>query len=176
MRMATNMLSREYGSAPEMLNEPLPVVMRTDLENRQRLLEYWLAPPSKPDLARMASSILGLLGAFPAASSGAPETAATKYVQILDDLPLWAVESACNAIGDGTVDGVSLDFRPAAPRVRQVAVAQMQPWKEELFNLRRVLTAKAMEPQDEAMRERLKTLTAEFADNFRMGKFRKESP
>jgi hypothetical protein len=82
------------------------------------------------------------------------------------------VQAACEAVARGEVEDASLDHRPAAPRLRRVARSIMAPWDEEMFRLREVLNAEALEPQDEEMRKRLGALMGAFADDLRMGKFK----
>lgn len=173
LAMARNALIRDYPAMPPILAVPMESGMRSRLDHRRRQLEGALAPTAKSDHPQMAAAIAGLLGAFGGGNApGSPEIVVAKYVQVLEDLPLWAVQMACRALERGEVDGASMDFRPAAPRLRQVARSLMAPWDEELFHLREVLRAPAMEPQDEAMRERIGKLITEFASDFRMGKFR----
>lgn len=171
---ASNLLARDYPAAPEILSEPIHKNARVILERRLALLEWSLAAAKRSEHPRMALAIAGLLGAFHAAASGSLESAIAKYVQVCSDAPAWAVIQACADIESGRADGVSLDYRPAAPRVRQVAEDILSPWKEEYFKIRRVLNAPAMQPENEAMREKIRGLFKTFADGFRMGKFRKE--
>lgn len=174
LAVALNLLTREYPAAPEMLSEPLAPRLRAALETRRSVLQAALGAASVRDRLRMGVAISGLLAAFPGASVGGLEGTVAKYVQVCEDLPAWAVIEACSLIESGRAEGVSLDFRPMAPRVRSVAADLLMPWLAEFHNLRRVLNAPTMEPENEAMREKIKGLFKTFADGFRMGKFRKE--
>jgi hypothetical protein len=166
-------MERPYPAAPAILNAPLPVDVRARLEARRRHLDRMLAPSARAERAQMSAAIAGLLGAFGGNAGGSPEMVVSKYLHVLEDLPLWAVLAACRALERGEVDGVSLDFRPTAPRVRQVARELMAPWNEEVFRIREALTLPAMAPEDAEMRERIGKLMTEFAQGLKMGKFKR---
>lgn len=168
---ASNLLFRDYPAMPAILEAPLPPAMRARLDARRQALVRCLAPAAKSEHSQMAAAISGLLGDFGGAS-GSAELLIARYVHMLKDLPLWAVAMACDAIGRGEVDGASLDFRPAVPRLRQVVRSLMAPWDEELFRLREVLRAEEMKPEDAEMRKRIGALMGEFSQNLKMGKFK----
>lgn len=170
--VARNLLFRDYPAMPAMLREPLSPALRATLEHRSRGLSACLAPAAKSEHSKMASAITALLGGFGGVGSGSVEAVVSLYVEGLKDLPLWAVVAACTAITRGEVEGASLDFRPAVPRLRQAARALMAPWDEEMFHLREVLRAEAMAPEDEEMRKRVGVLLTEFSSDLKMGKFR----
>ena len=59
----------------------------------------------------------------------------------LSGLPLWALKQACQDISRGKVEGCSLDFPPAAPRLRSIADEIVAPVLDESFALHAILTA-----------------------------------
>lgn len=81
---------------------------------------------------------------FPARSVSAVEARLTlrKYSEDLAGMPLWAIRDACSAISQGKVDGASLDFPPAAPRIRAAAGDIMAPFLAEQYRLKMVLSAR----------------------------------
>lgn len=175
LAVARNLLVRDYPSAPPILEAPLPAEMRSRLATRQAQLDVALSRCPRSDLPTMAAAVSGLLGAF-GGGSGNPEAVTSKYVQVLEDLPLWAVIAACRSLERGEVDGVNLDFRPSAPRVRQVVCSLMEPWNEESVNLRQVLLAPALEPQDEAMRKRIGSLLTGLSKDLRASAQARQAP
>lgn len=164
---ARNLLSRDYPAQPEFLLQPLPVGDRQVLEQRRSMLEGWLRPAHRDDYPRLTKAIAEMLGAFPAGSSGSEKAVVAKWLQVVSDLPAWAILQACATIEKGEADGVSLDYRPSAPRLRSVARACMVPWLEEAAQVRKVLTAEALEPEDAAMRKRVGALLRDLASDLR---------
>lgn len=170
-----NRMIRDYPAAPEILLEPMPIDIRRRLETRRLVLEQALAPAARAEHSSMAKAIASMLGAFAANSSGSAEAIVAKYVHVLADYPAWATVQACQMIEHGEVEEASLDFRPSAPRVRDATRAVLAPWLEELSNVRAVLNAPALEPENAAMRDRLGRLFSQFAADFRVGKFRQSA-
>lgn len=170
--LARNSLFRDYPAMPPMLERPLAPDLRTQLELRSEFLGRCLAPAPKHEHAQMAAAIAGMLGAFGGNITGSVDALVSKYVHVMRDLPLWAVVGACEAVENGEAEGVSLDYRPAAPRLRAVAKSLTAKWCEEAALIREVLAAPALEPGDEAMRQRIGEMFAEFAAGLRMGKFK----
>jgi hypothetical protein len=105
---AHSTLFRDYPAMPAMLLEPLAPAVRERLELRRSNLAASLAPAAKAEHKLMASAITGMLGAFGGAVSGSVETVVLTYVDVLRDLPLWAVQAACEAVARGEVEDDSL--------------------------------------------------------------------
>lgn len=123
---------------------------------RQRLVGYAdaidrsLAPASRGDIAR---EIAALMVAFRPSRMVSIDEAATmtrEYVDVLSDLPLWAIQVGLRKIKLGEVAEVSLDFPPAAPRLRKVITNLMTPVRAERYDIRRVLAAPVHPPEDSA--------------------------
>lgn len=167
---AKNLLVRDYPAQPEYLLEPLSARHRAALEHRKRQLDAWLSPAPASEHPRLSKAIAEMLGAFTANSSGNVQATVAKYLHVVSDLPSWAVLKACSSIERGEAEGVSLDYRPSAPRLRDVIRTVMAPWLDELFHLRKVLAAEANEPQDEAMRQRVGQLLRGLAAELRGSK------
>lgn len=171
---ARNRMIREYPAQPEFLLEPLLPADRTSLERRKALLEHWLRPAPKDDYPRLTKTIAEMLGSFGAGSNGSEKAIVAKWLHVVSDLPTWAIMQACAQIEGGEAEGVSLDYRPSAPRLKAVAKSALAPWLEELANIKLVLTAEALEPQDALMRERIGELLRDLAAQLRGNKRRSE--
>jgi hypothetical protein len=76
------------------------------------------------------------------------------YSEVLVDLPLWAIRDGFAKIKAGEVEGASLDFPPSAPRSRQVVTETMQSLLLERHNVRKVLIAREVQPDNPEMAER----------------------
>lgn len=63
------------------------------------------------------------------------ETKAAMYVLALGDLPVWAVEQACQDVARGLVEGLDPDFPPSTARVHQLAEAVLAPLRKEAKRL-----------------------------------------
>jgi len=101
----------------------------------------------------IAREIATLMIAFRSARSVSNEEAAAttrEYVDLLADLPLWAIQAGFRKIKLGEVADVSLDFAPAAPRLRKVVTDLMEPVLADRYQIRQVLNARALPPEDPA--------------------------
>lgn len=163
----TNLLSRDYPAAPEILEAPIAIPIRRRLEARRRLLEVWIASAPRSSHAEIARAVAEMLGSLNGPTNSSTQATVTKYVEVLSDLPAWAAVAACRAIERGEAEGASLDFRPGAARVRDIARRMIEPWRAEEMDIRRVLEAPALEPQDETMRKRIGGLLAGLAAQLR---------
>lgn len=171
---AKNMLTRDYPAQPEYLLEPMGDAVRGALERRRAELDNWLRPASKADYPQITKAIAEMLGAFAANSSGSAQAIVAKYLHIVQDLPSWAIMRACSMIERGEAEAVSLDFRPSAPRLRDVAKIVMGPWLEELAQIKGALLAEDPRPEDADMRERVGRLFSELSSTLK-GKVKKQS-
>lgn len=158
-----NTTVQDYPAAPGILMMPIPPPVRGRLEARKLALERSLAPCARADHPQVAKVIAGMLGAFGGSPGGSPEAVVAKYLHVLVDLPAWAIVAACESLERGEVADASLDFRPSAARVRDTARAICAPWLEEYHHVRKALEMPAMDPEDDAMRQRVGKLFAEFA-------------
>lgn len=163
---AKNLLVRDYPADPGYLLEPLRPADRVALERRKALLDHWLRPAPREDYPRLTKAIAEMMGSFGAGSSSEKAIVA-KWLQVVSDLPSWAILRACLQIEGGEAEGASLDYRPSAPRLKAVAKEVMAPWLEELAQVRAVLSAKPLEPEDAEMRKRVGELLRGLAANLR---------
>lgn len=69
----------------------------------------------------------------------------TAYTSVLQDVPLWSIQQACDEVRRGRVAGVNPDFPPSAARLHQVAEEKLTPLRQELRKLDIVLDSKVHE-------------------------------
>lgn len=139
------------------LAEPLALEAKTAF--RQRLDLVRAAATAKPDLTEIRQAINEMMVAFFVLKNLSEKEAAitlAKYVDVVHDLPAWAVRRACYMMERGQVEDVSLDRPPAAPRVREVVRnIVLQPLYEEAGKLSAVLNAQVIYKPSEDERKRI---------------------
>jgi hypothetical protein len=91
-------------------------------------------------------------------SSEEANATVTTYIEILRGLPLWAIRDGFNKVKLGEVEGVSLDFPPAAPRLRKVVTDEMIPIRADRTEVTRILAAKEAPPENPVMVKRAEPL------------------
>jgi hypothetical protein len=84
-----------------------------------------------------------------------------EYVEALRGLPLWAIRRGIRKFKDGEVEGASLDFPPAAPRLRKVVTEVMEPLMADRQAITRVLAAREPCVEDPEMAEATRKLIGE---------------
>ena len=90
---------------------------------------------------------------FPAAGLSGEATRATAqaYAGVLSSFPVWAIDRACQkVIASGET------FRPSAPEIRKLVVAECKFAFAEEDDLRVILTAERYEPREKSDRDRVK--------------------
>lgn len=118
---------------------------RAELGDRRAVLARWFPPGNmrrKRDVITLMMTGLGSKGA----SEDEAEIIVTAYVQIVADLPDWAVERACNRFASGSVTAAELKvkvfdrgFAPNTAQLYAIASAIAYPYKQELYTIRAVL-------------------------------------
>lgn len=78
------------------------------------------------------------------------------YSEVLLGLPLWAIRQGFAKVKAGEVDGLSLDFPPAAPRLRKVVSDVMQSLLTDRHNISKVLSAREAPAENSEMAEQLR--------------------
>lgn len=108
------------------------------LESLQRALQP--AAYNDIDRKKIAASVLEMVGMNYASMINADrQKIAAAYVVELQDLPAWAVERACLAVRRGKVPDLNPDFPPSAPRLHQIAEAEMKAVRAEKEEISSVL-------------------------------------
>lgn len=116
------------------------------------------APPSQID-----DEISALMISFRSArtiSAAEAEATVAAYIDVLRGLPLWAIRNGFRRVKLGEVEGVSLDFPPAAPRLRKVVTDEMIPLRADRTEVTRVLAAREAPPENLVMADRVKETIA----------------
>ncbi|MBB5045940.1 hypothetical protein HNR60_000675 [Rhodopseudomonas rhenobacensis] len=143
------------------LAQPLPV----DLRQRLNLFLVATDDRTKPATAhQIETEIAVLMMAFYSARTTSKSEAAAMmrvYSEVLIDLPLWAIRDGFAKIKAGEVEGASLDFPPAAPRLRQVVVETMQSLLMDRHNIRKLLVAPVAPPENPEMADRVSRVIRE---------------
>jgi hypothetical protein len=149
-----------HGNNVETTRPPTPAA-RLDLSARYDELHRALSPPAR-DKQAVGIAVGELLHAFqPRLTEKQAKDTLTKYIEVLADRPAWAVQRACWAIARGEVEGVSLDFPPAAPRIREVVNKILEPFFVEAAQVREVLHAQVRRTPNPAERELMQKRFAE---------------
>lgn len=84
-----------------------------------------------------------------------------EYLDALRGLPLWAIRRGIRKFKDGDVEGASLDFPPAAPRLRKVITDVMEPLMADRQSISRVLAAREPCVEDPEMAARTRKMIGE---------------
>jgi hypothetical protein len=93
-------------------------------------------------------------------SAAEADATVAAYIDILRGLPLWAIRRGFRKVKLGEVEGVSLDFPPAAPRLRKVVTDEMIPLKADRIEVARILSAREAPPENPEMRKRASEVIA----------------
>lgn len=157
-------LTRAHNS---LTNNELLEPVSVDLRDR---LSSFLASTSDrtqpATLAQIETEVAVLMMAFYSArtTSKAEATAMMQvYAEVLQGLPLWAIKDGFAKIKAGQVEGASLDFPPAAPRLKQVVVEVMQPLMLDRYHAQKVLSARVAPAENPEMSEAVRKLVADAA-------------
>ena len=115
---------------------------RESIASRIEALERELAQADRREVAVVVGK---LFMAFPstAASVDAQRAKIALYVEDLDGLPLWALDSAASKWRRGEVTG-DVKFAPSAGELRRIAEAQTLPHRALIAKLNRVLVAQEL--------------------------------
>jgi hypothetical protein len=138
------------------LLEPIPSAIRLMLERRQYAVTAALQAASRSDLEEQ---VAGLMTGFPSMrglSKIEAQVLVRKYADDLEGVPLWAIRAACSDISRGAIADMNPDFPPSASRVRQQADEHLERLERESKDLRAVLTAKILPPENPERTEKIK--------------------
>lgn len=122
---------------------------------RRDVLRPWLAPAEQGSIEAAVSRLMTSFYSSRSVSQVEAKVTVRKYAIDLAGIPIWAIQKACDAIARGEVEGASLDFPPAAPRLRQVADDFLAPTVAEVYRLNRVLGAREERLPDPAAQKRI---------------------
>lgn len=125
---------------------------RESIASRIEALERELVQADRREVAVVVGK---LFMAFPstAASVEAQRAKIALYVEDLDGLPLWALDSAASKWRRGEVKG-DVKFAPSAGELRRIAEAQTLQHRTTIVRLKRILMAQEMTAQRPSREER----------------------
>ena len=114
---------RPVGSGPIESRKVPNEAERHQLEARSLTLSQCMQPAKDSDSCRrrIGRAIAALFAGYPSQRNSDCQATVVTYVTQLQDLPAWAVERACSAVGRGKVEGVSLDFAPSVSQLYRLA-------------------------------------------------------
>jgi hypothetical protein len=130
------------------LERPLAPDVRQRLTAVAVAIDQSRVRSTKSEIAREIASLMVAFRSVRAVSNEEAAATTREYVDLLADLPLWAIQAGFRKIKLGEVPDVSLDFPPAAPRVRRVVTDLMEPMLADRYDIRRVLSARVMPPEN----------------------------
>lgn len=120
------------------LARPLDGDARTILEHRLHELERFLMPwRGDRERDRLVVALGSMLRGW-GVNAGAM---VASYCAALTDLPLWAIEQACDQITRGMIADLDPDFRPSAARVHAVVGENLLMLQRERFQIKQILEA-----------------------------------
>ncbi len=139
-------------------------------ERLQQFLVATEASAKEPAPVHDIAAEIGLLTfSFPSARVVSKDEAAIRlheYTKVLRDLPLWAIREGFRRIKAGEAEGVSLDFPPAAPRLRATVLAVIEPLLRDRQQASRILAAREAPPENPEMAKRVKSLLETYGPNY----------
>lgn len=143
---------------------------RRQIETRRADVRRGLRPISMAhaDKDRAALAITAMLTAWIHTGRADPKSTVAAYVMHLLDLPLFAIEKACQDVARGYVDGLSPDFPPSAPRLHQLAMEACEKLSTEALAIDRILVAELRVEISEDERARVSERFKELADRMRV--------
>jgi hypothetical protein len=92
---------------------------------------------------KAAAAISGMFrDGWPLYKMDNPKIVVAAYIHGLQDYPVWAVESVCNALAKGSVEDVRPDFPPSTARIAQLCEVKIEDLRDQKQRFLRVLSIK----------------------------------
>lgn len=137
-----------YGSVP-VLHQAIGFADRERLKERLAFVRRSLMPANgQTDTGRIGRAVAAALVGY-----GKDQATVAAYTKLLSDLPVWAVERACDQIRRGAASGVNPNYAPPAPVIHQLATEATVQARAERDKLMTLLTAKVEPPRREPTQE-----------------------
>lgn len=130
------------------LPAPIPPGVRAMLEQRQVVVMEALRGASRTDLEEQVAALMTGYPSMRGLSKIEAQVLVRKYADDLEGIPLWAITAAAKDISRGAVADLNPDFPPSASRVRQQSDEHLERLDREAKDLRTVLTAKILPPEN----------------------------
>lgn len=154
---ANQVQTDEHGS--KYLSRPLEGDARAILERRLREIDRLLLPwRGKQEEARVTSAVARMLSGWD--RGGNATSVVASYCATLNDLPVWAIERACDQIGRGQLVDLNPDFRPSAARVHSAVADVIGGLQRERHGLKFILEAPTKDEQAATPDERERVVGA----------------
>jgi hypothetical protein len=115
---------------------------RERFESHLAAIKPYFAPASR---AQIEDEVTVLMTAFFSARSVSKieaQVTIRTYSEALSGSPLWAVKKAFRLVAQGKIEGASLDFPPAAPRLRAAVDEIMRDVTQEHFQIKGLLACR----------------------------------
>jgi type IV secretory pathway VirB10-like protein len=150
-----------YGSKA-VLHRALTPAESDVLKRRLATVRKTLMPASgQLEMARIERAVSAALMGY-----SRPEPATVRnYVRLLNDLPAWAVEAACDDVRRGAATGFNPHYQPAAPAIHQLADEKLVKARAERDRMTLLLTAPvedATSPMTEEGAQRVQAILKSF--------------
>ena len=96
---------------------------RFELETRLTVLQSTMRPAefALADRERIGAAVARMFAGYPSQRNSDARATVATYVLELGNLPVWAVERACDAVRLGNVPDINPDFPPSSVRLNQIA-------------------------------------------------------
>jgi hypothetical protein len=154
-KLARSLGTVQWPGQPTRLNFPsgleMTIAERTDLQDRMQALEQVISSGNldqdQCSKARL-SLVTKLLLAYPVAG-GSSEAAATAridmYSEAVADIAPWALDAAIKRWARGDVAAANTDFAPGPGTLRRICESEVQPFRDQVTKIRRLLSAVSIE-------------------------------
>lgn len=135
------------GGEPRMLIRALMESERLTLERRVAVLEPAMVPFDASERDRVADAVLGMIDSFTAGPKGEGSAAAKAdgTMEVLADMPAWAIEEACLSIrryGWKDADGkLQQHWAPSDPEIHAIVDKLIDGRRTALVNAKTLLSA-----------------------------------
>lgn len=152
-----NRLTEIGGGRHEIPADLAPTVTeRQALTGRARDLQGWLVPA---ETVRIRTMVAALLAGYPngIAHKDSPDRVLDMFVRGLQDVPEWAIASACAAWNRGEYPGKREGYTraPTPADLRELALSECKSARDEQTKIRAILAAEVVEEVGPEARQRI---------------------
>lgn len=164
------------------LIHPLPADVRQRFGRFLQDTERFRAPASRLQVEDEIAALMIAYRSARAVGIDEAEEVARQYAEVLADLPLWAIREGLARVKRGEAEGISLDFPPSAPRLRDVVKEAMRPLMVDRHQITKVIAAREVptgigpdaaaslpKPGLQPMRPSIADLKAKYGENWGIG-------
>lgn len=152
---------------------------RERLQARREQLVRVLRPISMAveDKRTAARALASLFAGYPSLRNASAEDMLTAYIAHLQDLPLFAIQRACDDVIHRRIKGLDPDWPPASPRIYEVAERYASRVYLEKLPFDHALSIRlALPPPDPARSEKVRAKLQELAEALKTKNRPEETP